>query len=83
MVNNLLLLVFVVGNIVVLKFLEIIFLVVDMFVRIFNEVLFNGVLLVIYGDGEVGKVFVVSNINMVVFIGLVVVGKYIMVSLVN
>ncbi|MEC8377597.1 MAG: aldehyde dehydrogenase family protein, partial [Pseudomonadota bacterium] len=83
MANNLLLPALVAGNTVVLKPSEITPLVADMFVRTLNEVLPNGVLSVIHGDGEVGKALVASNINMVAFTGSAAAGKHIMASSAN
>lgn len=69
-------LVFVMGNIVVLKFVEYMFLMVIFFVDICCQVgLFKGVVNIVIGDGIVGeKIVIYEDIDKIVFIGFIFVG---------
>lgn len=68
--------VFVCGNIVVFKFVEMMLLMVFKFVEIVCDVgLFEGVVNIVMGVGEIGVVFVqYKGVDKVVFIGLIEVG---------
>jgi len=78
MANNLIVPALVAGNTVVFKPSEETPLVADAFVKILNQKLPEGVLQIIYGDGDQGKALVESQVNLIAFTGSQAVGKDIM-----
>ncbi|MDH3722183.1 MAG: aldehyde dehydrogenase [Desulfobacteraceae bacterium] len=75
MANNLIVPALVAGNTVVFKPSEETPLVADAFVKILNQKLPEGVLQIIYGDGDQGKALVESQVNLIAFTGSQAVGK--------
>lgn len=78
MANNLIVPALMAGNTVVFKPSEETPLVAELFVKILNRVLPKGVLQIIHGNGEQGKLLVESPVNMIAFTGSQAVGKEIM-----
>ncbi len=78
MANNLMVPALVAGNTVVFKPSEETPLIAQAFVKYLNEVLPEHVLQIVYGDGELGKKLVESNVNMIAFTGSQAAGKDIM-----
>lgn len=78
MANNLIVPALMAGNTVVFKPSEETPLVADLFVEILNRTLPSGVLQIIHGNGEQGKLLVESPVNMIAFTGSQAAGKQIM-----
>lgn len=78
MANNLLIPALMAGNSVVIKPSENTPLVVDLFVRNLQRYLPDNVLQIVHGDGEVGRMLVNADINMVAFTGSIEAGRDIM-----
>ena len=78
MANNLIVPALVAGNTVVFKPSEETPLIADTFVKILNQKLPEGVLQIIFGNGDQGKALVESQVNLIAFTGSQAVGKDIM-----
>lgn len=78
MANNLIIPALVAGNTVVFKPSEETPLIAKSFVEKLNEILPENVLQIVYGDGELGRALVESDVNLIAFTGSQAVGKDIM-----
>ena len=83
MANNLLIPALIAGNSVVLKPSENTPLVADVFVKALQQQLPEGVLQIIHGEGDVGRMLVQADINMIAFTGSVAAGRDIMANAAN
>jgi len=83
MANNLIVPALMAGNTVIFKPSEETPLVADLFIEILNRVLPSGVLQIVHGYGEQGKLLVKSTVNLIAFTGSQAVGKEIMIRAAN